>query len=193
VRSPETGLITSIDNRFQNIAEARSRGIDAELGLRRRVHLFGGEEGLALRIFANVALESSTTAPGQPTVDRAGQTGLIGGAPRWQANFTLAYERGPLQVTVQERLISSGTYNAAWGPADIDDNRVGSAAYTNLRLSWRWGDDPRSTLLFLNVTNLFDRDPPLAPDWGFVGSVHTNEGLFDVLGRRYTLGLRLRM
>ncbi|RYG85443.1 TonB-dependent receptor [bacterium] len=75
----------------------------------------------------------------------------------------------------------------------MDDNRVGGAATTNLRLSWRVGEDDRHALWFLNVQNLFDRAPPLAPDWGFFGSFHTNEGLFDVLGRRYTLGVRLRL
>jgi outer membrane receptor protein involved in Fe transport len=191
-RSTTTGLVTAIDNTYRNIAEARSRGIDAELSLRRRVEWFGGPEGLALRIFANRALESSTRNPDQPKVDRVGQTGLTGGAPRWQANVTLAYEHGPLQLTLQERVISAGSYNATYGPRDIDDNRVGGAAYTNLRASWRFGSDPRSLLLYANVENLFDRAPPRAPDWGFVGSVHTNEGLFDVLGRRYTVGVRLR-
>lgn len=192
VRSPTNGLVTSINNSYLNIAEARSRGIDAELAWRQRVRLFGGDEGMALRIFANRVLEASTTSIAAPTVDRAGQTGLSGGAPRWQANLTVAYERGPLQLTVQERLVSPGTYNATYGQNDIDDNRVSGAAYTNLRMSWRWGREPGSFLLFANVTNLFDRNPPLAPDWGFVGSTHTNEGLFDVLGRRYTLGVRLR-
>jgi hypothetical protein len=38
------------------------------------------------------------------------------------------------------------------------------------------------------VSNLFDQDPPRAPDWSFIGSTATNESLFDVLGRRYTVG-----
>jgi outer membrane receptor protein involved in Fe transport len=193
VRNGGTGAITSVTNTFQNIAEARSRGIDLELSLRRRISLFGGAEGLALRVFANRTLESSTTTSvDQPTVDRAGQTGLPGGAPRWQTNLTLAYERGPLQLTLQERVISAGTYNATYGRMSIDDNRVGGVAYTNLRASWRFGSDPQSFLVFFNVNNLFDREPPLAADWGFVGSIPTNEGLFDVIGRRYTLGVRLR-
>ena len=90
------------------------------------------------------------------------------------------------------RLISRGTYSATFDADDIDDNDVGGAAYTSLRLSWRFGDEADSTLLFANVSNLFDRAPPRAPGWGFMGSFHTNEGLFDVLGRRYTVGVRLR-
>jgi hypothetical protein len=33
--------------------------------------------------------------------------------------------------------------------------------------------------------------PPRSGDWGFGGSIPTNEGLFDVLGRRFVLGVRL--
>jgi outer membrane receptor protein involved in Fe transport len=191
-RSETSGQVISINNSVLNIAQARSRGIDAEMTFRRRVHLLGGEEGVALRLFGNYAIEASTTNIDEAPVDRAGQTGLPGGAPRWQANVALAYERGRAQVTVQERVISRGSYVSTFGPADIDDNRVGGAAYTNLRLAWRFGAEPGTLLLFANVSNLFDRAPPLAPDWGFAGSFHTNEGLFDAIGRRFTLGVRLR-
>ncbi len=191
-RSPTSGLITHVDTSFLNVAEARTRGVDAELSLRRRVTWFGGSEAVALRILATRTLEMSTTQLDAVPIDRAGQTGLPGGAPRWQANASLAFEHGPLQLTVQQRLISAGTLDATYGSGRIDDNRVGGAAYTNLRGSWRFDREPYSLLLFANVVNVFDRDPPLAPGWGFVGSWHTNEGLFDVIGRRYTLGLRLQ-
>jgi hypothetical protein len=47
------------------------------------------------------------------------------------------------------------------------------------------------------VQNLLDRDPPLVPqqfDAALSQTVggETNSGLFDMLGRRYTLGLRFR-
>jgi outer membrane receptor protein involved in Fe transport len=45
--------------------------------------------------------------------------------------------------------------------------------------------------LYANVTNLFNEDPPNAASWGFMGSSYTNESLFDVLGRRYSLGVRM--
>ena len=191
-RNAVSNQVVTINNAFLNIAQARSRGIDAELAYRGRLALFGGDERIAFRLFGNRALESSTTNFNEPKVDRLGQTGLTGGMPRWQVNASLAYERGAFQATLQERVISRGSYVSSFGPQDIDDNHVGGAAYTNLRVSWRFGEDAQATLWFLNVHNLFDRAPPLAPDWGFFGSFHTNEGLFDVLGRRYTLGVRLR-
>ncbi|RYG85442.1 TonB-dependent receptor, partial [bacterium] len=108
-RSAISNQVVTINNAYLNIAEARSRGIDAEVSYRNRLKVFGGEEGVAFRLFANRAIESSTTNFNEAKIDRVGQTGLPGGAPRWQVNASLAYERGPLQVTLQERVISHGT------------------------------------------------------------------------------------
>ncbi len=44
---------------------------------------------------------------------------------------------------------------------------------------------------YLNVTNLFDLQPPLVATWGFTGSQQTNTSLFDIYGRRYNLGVSL--
>lgn len=198
-RNASTGLISRVRNLVLNVAAARSRGIDIELSWRHPVNLFGGAESMALRAFANHTLESSVVSGTGQRVDRAGQTGLGGGAPGWQANLSFAYRRGSVQATVQERLISSGSYNATYGTsggasgaaADIDDNRVRGASYTTLRLAW---DPPRlaGITLFATVSNLFDASPPRAGDWGFLGSIPTNESLFDVLGRRFVLGLQLQ-
>jgi len=184
----DTGLITRLHNRFLYLAEARSRGIDLELSWRTPLHWFGGAESLAMRLFANRALESATIDATSTRIDRAGQTGQFGGAPRLQANLSVAYERGPLQLGVQQRYISSGSYDATYGPQDLADRGVRAASYTTLRLGWR----PRGDLTwYLNVHNLFDSPPPESGDWGFGGTLPTNEGLFDAVGRRFVMGIRI--
>ena len=186
----DSGLITRVHNRILNIAGARSRGIDIEAGWRTAVHWLGGAESLALRGFVTRTLESSTTDANGTRLDRAGQTGLFGGAPRLQATLSMAYERGPLNVGVQQRYVSSGTYDATFGPADLARRHVRAAAYTTLRV----GLTPRGghgMTWYLNIQNLFDSGPPRSGDWGFGGSIPTNEGLFDVLGRRFVAGVRL--
>jgi iron complex outermembrane recepter protein len=192
-RNTTTGLITQINNTFLNVAESRTKGVDIEVGYQRPITLFGGDESLSIRAFGTFVDELSTTNLGAATIDRAGQTGLGGGAPDWQANLGVNYQRGPLTVFLQERYIGRGILNAIWGPADVDDNRVGGVFYTNLRLSYDLGDTAGQFTVFGNVTNLFDRAPPLAPTFGFNGSNHTNEALFDVLGRRYTVGVRMNL
>ncbi len=118
-----------------------------------------------------------------------GQTGLAGGAPRWQANLSLAYRRDALQFAIHEQIISRGIYSAINKPGDIDDNTVAGVATTDLRAEWQFGGEQHWSL-FAHVANLFDRAPPDSPDWGFGGSIPTNESLFDPLGRRYTIGVR---
>ena len=112
---------------------------------------------------------------------------MFGGAPRLQANLALAYERGPLQFGLQQRYISSGSYDATYGPQDLADSRVGSATYTTLRLGFR---PTLRVTLYMNIHNLFDSPPPESGDWGFGGTLPTNEGLFDAIGRRYVAGVR---
>lgn len=188
----DTGLITRIYNRVLNVAGARARGIDLELSWRRAVSLLGGGESVAVHLFANHAIESTSIDATGSRVDRTGQTGLVGGAPRLQANLSVAYERGPVELTLQQRYTSSGLYDATLGPADLDQLRVRAAAYTSLRLGLRLGPGTGKSgpTLFFNVQNLFDAAPPRAPDWGFGGSLPTNESLFDVVGRRFVAGLR---
>jgi outer membrane receptor protein involved in Fe transport len=185
----DTGLITRVHNRILNIAGARSRGIDLEVGWRTPLSWFGGGESLALRTFVTRTLESSTIDATGARIDRAGQTGLFGGAPRMQATLSAAYERGPLNVGLQQRYISSGSYDATFGPQDLAGRHVRAAAYTTLRLGLTPGG--RGITWYASVQNLFDSRPPRSGDWGFGGSIPTNEGLFDVLGRRFTAGVRL--
>jgi iron complex outermembrane receptor protein len=194
------GFISTLDNPFVNMAQARARGVDFELSYARPVSLFGGNEHISARLLASYVKELSSTQQGAAKVDRAGQTGLggaatgstLGGAPDWQGTFSLSYDRGPLSATLQERYINSGTYDATYIQGiDIDDNSVASAAYTNLELAYKGdmsGDSNWQT--YLNVTNLFDKDPPLVASWGFTGSQQTNTGLFDIYGRRYNVGVR---
>jgi iron complex outermembrane recepter protein len=189
------GKISVITNTFINTAQARAKGADFEFSYARPVTWFGGDERIRTRLLASYVKELSTQQVGAAKVDRAGQTGLLnplGNAPDWQGSVYLTYERGPLSATLQERYINSGTYDATYVQGvDIDDNTVASFATTNLELSYRGDLTSKGTWqTYLNVTNLFDKSPPLVATWGFTGSQQTNSGLFDIYGRRYNLGVR---
>jgi hypothetical protein len=84
-------------------------------------------------------------------------------------------------------MIANGWNNA------IDNNHVPSVAYTNLQLTYRPVRRDRLTAeVFLNITNLLDRNPPRAAAFVFTGSTYTNTQLFDIYGRQYTLGARVQ-
>jgi hypothetical protein len=72
---------------------------------------------------------------------------------------------------------------------------VDSVFYADLRLGYEFGVGNTTVELWGSVTNLFDTDPPVTPTYApFSGySTQVNAGVYDVLGRRYTVGLKFRM
>jgi len=63
------------------------------------------------------------------------------------------------------------------------------------RVSWTFDTANGSIELCGNVDNLLDEDPPVTATFaGFGGNpVQTNSALFDLLGRRYTIGVRFSL
>ena len=188
-QDPATGRILRVDNIFVNLVEAGVKGMDFEVGYRRPL----GDGNLGLRFFGSYLAEHSFTDQFGNKIDSAGETGGSS-LPEWQGVLNVNYSRGPMTLAVTERYIGSGTRdNREIEGIDIDDNTVDAAWYTNLRFSYDI-EMAGTARVFLNVENLFDKDPPLAPGpFSFFGGAgHTNARLFDMLGRRYTVGVRFQ-
>jgi outer membrane receptor protein involved in Fe transport len=187
------GQISGLQNLYLNINAARVMGTDMEVDYNHHV----GAGQLGVRLLASWLGENSITNFGLPKQDRAGETGALS-FPEWQGVANLNYSQGPFTAFVQERYIGSGKrrFNdnlpPAYGGITIDDDRVSPMYYTDVQGSYTFDLQKESSLeVFLNVTNLFDRDPPIAANYSdFGGSVQTNANLFDVLGRRFVLGAR---
>ena len=199
-RDPQTNEIVFVRNTFLNVAQAKAVGMDFEAQFSRDLHWLGGAgEAMSARLIASWLGENSTRLAGTAKIDRAGQTGGSAtgyiGMPDLQLTAALTYRNGPWQMYLQGHFIDSGQLDATLRQGiDIDDNTVASAFYTDLRLSYS-RDTVRdgSWEIYARIENLFDRNPPRAADFSdFNGATHTNETLFDVLGRRYTLGVHLR-
>lgn len=198
------GEVTLVNQTFQNVSKAKISGIDLEMGYARPVKIFGGGEQIGLRLFASYLDENSTTSSIGVKTDRAGQVAVVPGnpitfaLPQWKATANLSYNRGPLRTFLQLRYIGGGNYDTQNGIGVnnwvVADNEIGSITYVDARLSWDMEVGGSQLELFGNVTNLFDRDPPLVP--AFVAAVAApaqyNSALYDVLGRRFALGVNLR-
>lgn len=190
IRDPVTNRITAVENLFLNVAQARVKGVDVEASYRMPVRLFAdGGENLSLRLFASYLDESSQANVGAPLRDSAGTTNL----PTWTATGILSYDYGPFRTSFTGRWIDERRqYNEPVALASqLDDPHVASVFYLNWRGELEFGRDaPGRRKVFLNVSNLLDRDPPKVPNWSdFFGASAFNVGLHDVLGRRYTLGV----
>lgn len=84
-------------------------------------------------------------------------------------------------------LSSLPAFRASSNPTN--DNHVASATYINLFGSYDFavtGDT--SVQLFGSVSNLFDKEPPFAPELQYP----TNPTYFDQIGRTYRAGLRVK-
>jgi outer membrane receptor protein involved in Fe transport len=144
---------------------------------------------------------------GAAPVDYAGQsgpTGAFGGfntSPRWQSNFFMTYENGPLTATAQVRWIGPGTFETVTGiggapiapgdagystanPNSINNNSVASATYLNLAGSY---DIWKHFSVFATINNVLNKSPPVAPGGN---GYPTNPVYFDTYGMTWKVGVR---
>ena len=75
----------------------------------------------------------------------------------------------------------------------LDNNRVGSQTLVNLGVQYTvpLGGD-HSLQIYGKINNLFDADPPLDP-FIFLAPTETNAALYDVVGRSFQLGVRIKL
>jgi outer membrane receptor protein involved in Fe transport len=105
------------------------------------------------------------------------------------------YAYGSLRAILEERFIARGKIDHAYqSGVDIDDNTVGSVAYTDVDVSYtRELRGTGSLTISGHIANAFDRAPPINPSFSdFSGATQYNQTVYDILGRRFTLGVRMR-
>ncbi|HEV2703317.1 MAG TPA: TonB-dependent receptor [Steroidobacteraceae bacterium] len=191
------GSIFIVNQTYQNISKAEVGGVDIETGYTHSLHLLGGgAETLSGRAFASyLRTNSQTSSTGVKTED-AGDVGTLG-LPQWKLTAYLQYANGPFSTFFEGRFIDGGKLSATdnltgW---DVANNHVPSVTYYDMRLSYDIVMGGSTVQLYAVVNNLFDKTPPLAPSYVGLSSapIQTNQALYDVLGRRFTVGLKLQM
>jgi len=184
------GLITKIDNGYLNVAQAKVEGVDVEVIYRAEPNLFADQlERFTLRGLVGHIIERSDTPLDGTPLDIAG----VLGTPDLNAFITAGYTVGDYGVQLQQIYVADTILNVNWVEGvDVDKNSVSSGNYTNLRLH-REGilDNGGTWTVSLNVTNLFDRSPPVVPNYSSAGTAQLIPAGYDMYGRRYQLGLNL--
>jgi iron complex outermembrane receptor protein len=190
--------IQEVRNINLNLQWLRTKGLDIEadyrLPLEKLSHGMPGS--LDFRTLVTLTFESATNTYGV-VVDRAGETGAAG-IPDYLINSSVTYASGPISATLQARYIPDGLFDASRvGPDQpgysltnvnaITDNHVDGRLYFNLYGSYNiLHSGERRLQVFGTVNNLFNNDPPSAPQLGY----STNPIYFDQIGRQFRLGLR---
>ncbi|MNE71510.1 TonB dependent receptor [compost metagenome] len=133
-------------------------------------------------------------------INRAGQVGgFTSGqnngatnAPEWVLNGALSYTEDRFTAQIQGRYVGGGSidnalvgpdspdYNPA-SPISIADNRIDSRFYVNLSGSYRLSDTAE---VYGAVNNATNTEPPF-PSTAVAG-------LYDRIGRSYSLGVRIK-
>jgi outer membrane receptor protein involved in Fe transport len=185
-------LLSQINVFPNNIARLRTSGIDYQADW--TVPALGGD--LNIRMLGNYILELKQEQLGS-TFNLAGAIGPdnLGGTgfPRARFTFSTTWNKDGLSFTAQTRFIGAAKLNAAWGPKDVDDNRVPAIAYVDLRGSWKLNDHLQ---IFATVDNLTNKAPPnvaAGPGQGQTSYYFTpiNGVIYDAIGRQYRLGARV--
>ena len=203
----DNNKITLVGNQFVNVAQSRVEGVDAELSYRSSLALFGGDESISARAFGTLLLDRSDVgATGVATrfdglTGIAPDTGAPGQFPKFKATGNFTYSNGPFRGFLQGRLIGKGkrTHRIAGAPAvegvNIADNSVPAVFYLDTRLSYDFQLGGSDVEVFIAATNLLDKDPPVTSTFSaFLGyASQANTQLFDVLGRRFTAGVKFKM
>lgn len=186
-----------------NFAQIKVRGIDYELGYAMPLdRIFASSNSsLNLRATATNYLENLVDNGVSVPVDTVGQnSGQTSGTPDWIFRLSATLDTPNYSITAVGRGVSSGNYNNTYivctsgcptstaSAPTIDSNSINGTFYTDLNFTAKIKVGDASGQFFVNVTNLFDRDPILLPETG----LSANSTFSDLLGRSFRVGVRFK-
>jgi iron complex outermembrane recepter protein len=193
--------IIEVDRFFINFSQQFVKGVDFEGSYHHGLQLLGGgPEDLSFRLYFTDLIKNATLTQFGSYDEWAGQVGTARSLPKQKYTANLTYSNGPYSVFFQGRYISHGILDhtlvqsqvAIPGVQTINNNTVGGLFYLDMNLTWTV-PVPGDLNVYAQVQNLLDRAPPTtAAAYGRTGSLATNPQLYDVLGRRYVLGVRYK-
>jgi len=166
--------------------------------------------GVNFRLLATRMIDQLfSPVPGQAPVNIVGQVGTANSflndnnpSAKWNANLSATYLKGAFSTTLQAHYVGKGKKDyLGVDPTDgdwyvkapsnyvrYDDNSVGSYTVFGLNANYRFEGvlGAKTFDVWGNVSNLFDRDPPLMGG----GSGGTQPIFYDTIGRYYKVGIR---
>lgn len=180
-----------------NIASVKTSGLDVELAYRARLSdwIPAWNASMTLRMLGSHVAEYISNDGLGNVHDSAGENG--GALPDWRFLTSLDYQQGPVDLGLTWRRISSGVWSTTFfdnsaGPLTVDNNRISGADYLDLSTSFTPQALGGSTEFFLAITNVLDKDPPVAAVAASFLYTQYNPELYDGVGRYFHAGVRLR-
>lgn len=189
IRNGQT--ITRILQAPINLASQHARGLDFELAYRADVgDLIGPNTQFSARAIVGYLDKLEGTVPGSPPVDRAGEVG-ISPTPHWSGSSQVRLSSDRLGLFVQGRYIGGGAWDITKGPNDVDLQHISAQVYFDTQVSYRLPYLDDGVELFVDVRNLFNNSPPIAPANANIAFA-TNTALYEMIGTNFRVGARVR-
>lgn len=187
------GQLFEVESNLANVAALQVSGVDLQVDYGIELSglaLFGNEASLDFMWHAGWQFEREITAiPGAPPLDCAGKFGNScsgTGVPvvlDFKSTLNATYRSGPFSGRLQARML--GDLDLREGQTEFIDN-VGAETYLDLTGSF---DVTERIEVYGGINNLLDNDPPIM-GFRLGGPPNTNTGVYDLIGRRYFVGIR---
>ncbi|WP_439533594.1 TonB-dependent receptor plug domain-containing protein [Polymorphobacter sp.] len=194
------GTIDFVTNTRLNLASFNTSGVDAEFRYNFKPSFMAGDIRMRLLVtYVDELTQVQQTGP-QVRVGQMSEFNRVNGMPRWSGNADIGYDTGVWAVNLQARYIGSGFYSTllteGTGAANtVSNNKVPAYVYLTLggHINVPFGDDGNVQFFGL-INNLLDKDPAMVPA-GAAGGIRessTNASFYDVIGRYFRIGARLK-
>ncbi|WP_293346005.1 TonB-dependent receptor [Phenylobacterium sp.] len=192
-RGPDS-QISLLSVQQMNIATSKQKGFDFEAGYSVQAANLGLPLGgrIEARLYGTYIYDIKLSSDGVTVRDLTGGVGQgDGGAPKWKFNANLSYAEGPLTLFTQMRYTGGGF--AYYRPSEnkIDDPTVKSLTLFDASAAYKFEVAGARMEGFGGINNLFNTDPPRAVKSGTI-PLYTNAGLYEMIGRYFYAGLRMK-
>lgn len=192
-RDPNNGGVINLQQLSRNQAFLSTSGVDVALNWGFDLDMIGISNGgsLDFNVLATwVEKYETQTSSADPVNDFVGTIGSLTGSatPDWRATLQTTYSRDALQLQLTTRWINGMIHaNRVTGGSPVSNTSVPTTYYVDLTGQY---DLTNRVTLRAGVNNLLDQDPRLyTPNV----QANTDPSTYDVLGRRFFVGLNLRL
>ncbi|WOT04864.1 TonB-dependent receptor [Shewanella youngdeokensis] len=181
-RDPQTGEITYLQTQLGNAAKEEVSGVDLAMFYQRDISGFSTQTTWEVSYLDQYDIQ---TYEGAPVEARAGTIGYDGSYTKWRSNayFDLISDRWRFSYNVEYIGEADDQYANA---GDIGD-AVDAVFYHNLQLRY---DFETNLALTVGVDNVFDQEAPYHQSFT---DGNTNTMTYDLMGRRYYVGVKWLM
>jgi iron complex outermembrane receptor protein len=184
------GNVSQVSLINQNIARTKVEGLDASIA-----YAFDTEDQFKAD-YGRVGLRLDGTdtyrfaLQGMPNQAYASLANVATAAsvPRWRAEFTGTWTKGPVGLTWVTHYIGSMAATNAVAPSALSPFYTGDYYSHDLRGTWAFNDKMEFRAGVLNIT---DKEPPQLPET-YTGTTSPSVGLYDNRGRFFYMGASLK-